>query len=101
MEGIKLKSTMADEQVNLTYVASKARIAVKSQLYNEYLVHDENIDPHHLLDTMNVSKKQHYGSDNILNRNDDSDSKELLTVTEKMNDRLNEMPSIPQVRSFM
>ncbi|CAH8658737.1 unnamed protein product [Schistosoma curassoni] len=99
MEGIKLKSTMADEQVNLTYVASKARIAVKSQLYNEYLVHDENIDPHHLLDTMNVSKKQHYGSDNILNRNDDSDSKELLTVTEKMNDRLNEMPSIPQ-KSF-
>lgn len=50
---------------------------------------------------MNVSKKQHYGSDNILNRNDDSDSKESLTVTEKMNDRLNEMPSIPQVRSFM
>lgn len=46
MEGNKLKSTMADEQVNLTYVASKARIAVKSQLYNEYLVHDENIDPH-------------------------------------------------------
>ncbi|CAH8289363.1 unnamed protein product [Schistosoma bovis] len=99
MEGNKLKSTMADEQVNLTYVASKARIAVKSQLYNEYLVHDENIDPHHLLDTMNVSKKQHYGSDNVLNRNDDSDSKESLTVTEKMNDRLNEMPSIPQ-KSF-
>ncbi|VDP69043.1 unnamed protein product [Schistosoma mattheei] len=99
MEGNKLKSTMADEQVNLTYVASKARIAVKSQLYNEYLVHDENIDPHHLLDTMNVSKKQHYGSDNVLNRNDDSDSKESLTVTGKMNDRLNEMPSIPQ-KSF-
>lgn len=98
LEGNKIKSTMA-EQVNLTYVASKSRVATKSQLYNEYLVHDENIDPHHLLDTMKVSRKPHYGSDNVLNRNDDSDSKESFAVTEKMNDRLNEMPSIPQ-KSF-
>ncbi|KAH8866942.1 Cyclin-dependent kinase-like 2 [Schistosoma japonicum] len=86
------------EEVNLRCELSTPSVVEKSELCSEHIVHQEHMDPHHLLDVMNISKN-HHGSDNVLNKNDDLDSRELLPVVEKMNDRLNEMPSIPQ-KSF-
>ncbi|KAK4474620.1 hypothetical protein MN116_001756 [Schistosoma mekongi] len=97
VEVSKPKCIITDE-VSLRSELSTPSVAEKSKLCSEHLVHNENMDPHHLLNVMNVSKK-HYGSNNVLNKIDNSDSRESLPVVEKINERLNEMPSIPQ-KSF-
>ncbi|CAH8662871.1 unnamed protein product [Heterobilharzia americana] len=61
----------------------------------EYLVADENVDPQHLVDSMNASK-QDYESNEVPDKHDDLQTKTGMPVWEKQCDRSNEMPLIPQ-----
>nr|CAH8872202.1 unnamed protein product [Trichobilharzia regenti] len=66
---------------------------INSNLIQEYSVVDENVDPQHLID----SKDLYHGTNKVLDKNDDPNSKGGVPMSEKSNDRSNEMPSIPQI----
>ncbi|CAH8872011.1 unnamed protein product [Trichobilharzia szidati] len=74
---------------------AKPNLDINSNLIQEYSVVDENVDPQHLID----SKDLYHGTNKVLDKNDDPDSKGAVLMSEKSNDRSNEMPSIPQ-KSF-